>query len=118
MPKKRVIIEFRHQPEIEAAARSLDERRERTRQQADCFLIGAPPIKTRVFTRSGPFSREGASICEAGCSQPHWPRFEHPMHDIIRRSLIAGGCASSPGAPTDIAAGSTVLSGVGTPSTP
>ena len=29
------------------------------------------------------------------------------------RSLIAGGCASS-----DIAAGSTVLSGVGTPSTP
>jgi hypothetical protein len=33
-------------------------------------------------------------------------------------SLIAGGCASSPGAPTDTAAGSTVLSGVGTPSTP
>jgi alpha-glucosidase len=33
-------------------------------------------------------------------------------------SLIAGGCASSPGAPPDIAAGSTVLSGVGTPSTP
>src|SRR5512133_515759 len=33
-------------------------------------------------------------------------------------SLIAVGCASSPGAPPDIAVGSTVLSGVGTPSTP
>ena len=33
-------------------------------------------------------------------------------------SLIAGGCASSPGAPPDIAAGSTVLSGVGTPVQP
>ena len=39
-------------------------------------------------------------------------------HHLGHCSLIAGGRASSPGAPPDIAAGSTVLSGVGTSSTP
>jgi hypothetical protein len=61
-----------------------------------------------------------------GCHLPHGSRIRRSLRGRRRRilpqthnpwlcSLIAGGCASSPGAPPDIAAGSTVLSGVGTP---